>query len=198
MPGWLHRKNMIAVAGCALTLVIAGLGCGGSDNNGPNGPEKIPDFTLRDVNENSATFEQDVTFHVSSADTAVVLYFGRATCDGCRGQYAGVDTLVAELLAEGLAVTGGMVNHPVDAPYSYWLKDVYASLPALQDTLIVVGSDNVPALGHLLDCLESDELLIIDPDGYEAKKTKIGSGHELDLKKAADRETIKEWVRQAM
>ncbi len=184
--------------GClALLIVWMVLGCG-SDPSGPNGngDERVPDFAALDVNSFSETHGQDVQFSVLASGKAVVLYFGRASSEQSRAQFAGLDTLVAELVDEGVVVTGAMINHEQDAAYASYLDEARASIPALQDTVTTVDGQNVPQIGYLLDALEGDELLIIDSGRYLRRSEKAGGveGH-YDLRDTADRETVMSWIR---
>lgn len=194
-----HWRGACAVGCLAAMIIGAGLGCGSdstSPNGNGNGGEQVPDFTAQDVNSRSETFMQDIQFSTFASGKATLLYFGRATCEGCVEQFAGIDSLVADLIDEGFSVTGAMVNHHLDAPYTFWLDEAEASIPAFQDTLAIVDEQNVPKIGNLLGALDGDELLIIDAGRHLVREEKVGVSHEYDLRDHADRETVKAWVRE--
>ncbi|MBD3236474.1 MAG: redoxin domain-containing protein [Candidatus Eisenbacteria bacterium] len=195
MRGHGHRRAVWLLGCLTLGLVALGVGCDSStDPNGDEG-EQVPDFVAEDVNSFSDTFGQDLQFSEFASGKATLLYFGRSTCEGCRAQYAAIDTIVAELTDEGYAVTGAMVNHHLDRAYAYYLDGARAEIPAFQDTLAVIDEQNVPRIGYLLSALEGDELLVIDSSRRLQRTERIGESHEYDLRELADRATVKSWIR---
>ena len=63
----------------ALCLALAFIGCGDDDPAGPGpGPGVVPEFSLKDVNPTSATFDQAVSPR-DHLEKVSAWYFGHAT-----------------------------------------------------------------------------------------------------------------------
>lgn len=106
-----------------------------------------------------------------------------------------MEKIVDELHAEGATdVAGMMINNPGAVGQGGRLDALDVQLPALQDTFQLSGGTFVPAIGSLLDCLENDELLLVDPQGrLHLKVTASPNGY--DLREPGPREEVKSWVR---
>lgn len=164
---------------------------------GPEG-ERAPDFTLADVNPVSETEGQSITFSTLRG-RRVLMYFGGAGCVTCRDAFAAVTEIVAELQAEGLAVTGLMINDAIEAGYADLLEEVGSPLPALQDTAVRIGGSWKAALRYLYQCESGEPLLVFDADGREfiRQADTGGSEQDFDLSDAEEQEIVKAWLREA-
>lgn len=191
---WLAR-GIVAVCVMLATSIVV-IGCSEStepDDGDNNDHVPLAAFRAQDVNENSFTCGSYIDFNEYSAGKAALIYFGRATCSGCRHEFGGIDLLIKELLCEGYPVVGAMINSAADSDPAeqQLLREVGARIPALQDTFL----NGDPAIGTLLGCTSGDELIVVDTTGMRVKLVRIGATHDMTMTDAADRETVKDWLR---
>ena len=80
-----------------------------SDESTGNEVVKVPDFSLPDVNETSATHGQDVSPRDYEGNVTA-FYFGLATCSYCTAQFGHLDSLQDDLDANhdelGIKIVG--------------------------------------------------------------------------------------------
>ncbi len=188
-------------------MVLLGLSCGGSDTPtepDPSQDDPLPDFTLRDENLNSGTYQDSVSF--SDFDGRIVLiYFVYAPCAGCRRQLSGLSEVVDSLhsaFSSGAisdSVVGFGINHPAaKGDISMIWTEMYTNLPVLQDVLTMIGGSQVPAVAALLECGDySDYFLIVDRERRCVKKTRsceLQSKCGLNLSSPAGRAQVIDWA----
>ena len=164
----------------------------------------IPDFTLMDVNPNSATLDQPLALH-DFADQGLDLFlffFLNGQCSTCRIQWRQMSLLVDSLRTAGMTNLGSAaVNAAAAWYYAPFFAPLEIAWPALQDTTVLIGGEPRDAFGHALGCEEGLELLILILDERGTyrlhRKTSAFPGGvygELDLLLEADRARLMEWI----
>ncbi len=192
------RRGCAGVLACLLVALVAlGTSCGDSDSTKPNGNssgELLPDFCLVDFNPNSSSYHQEVSLR-SFEGSIVMIFFGEVNCGTCLPQLMGIRMVIDSLEFEGLSGLVGMMINPNSAALdTVHLRAEPSGLPVLQDTL----KDGHDAVGQLLECEDSNELLVVDREQYLRKKTTAGpvGPMEIDLRTSDGQKLLMDWIRQ--